>query len=272
LKILVTAKRIPDPDEHLKFAGNALDTSAAKWVPNAFDEYAVETALRLAEKAGTADRIAEVIVLSVCPQDKRQHVTQFLAMGANRAVVVDADDTALDAQSIAKIVAAVFRKEGCDLLVAGKLSQDTEGNEVAQRVAGLLGLPQATFAATLTWDRDGNAIQVAREVEDGVETKRVPLPAVVSVDLRIVLPKSVHNGLTPADHAYQEGPRLASLRGITMAKTKKVEVLAPAALGVDVGSQVEARSVVAPPKRQAGAKVQSVEDLVEKLVTEAKVL
>ncbi len=273
MKILVTVKRIPDPDENLKFAGNAIDTSSSKWVPNAFDEYAVETALRLAENVGNKkERLAEVIVLSVCPKDKRQHVTQFLAMGADRGVIVDADDTAMDTQSVAKLVAEVFKREQCDLLVAGKLSQDTESNELAQRVAGLLDLPQAAFAATMSWNRDGNALSVDREVDDGVETKQLPLPAVVSVDLRIVLPHSVHNGVTPDDHKYQEGARLASLRGITMAKRKKVAIHTPADLGVEPSANLTFAELVAPPSRQAGQLVESPQALVEKLATEAKVL
>ena len=269
MKILVTVKRIPDPDENLKFAGGAIDTSSSKWVPNAFDEYAVETALRLAEHVGGSKRLAEIVVLSICPAAQRQHVTQFLAMGADRGIVVDADDTQMDAQSVAKLIAGVFKKEQCDLLISGKLSQDTESNEVAQRVAALLDLPQATFAATVKWDQSGNTIDVAREVEDGVETKRVPLPAVLSVDLRIVLPHSVKNG---ASHAYQEGPRLASLRGITMAKRKKVDVLEPGDLGVDAGLSVQTSGITPPPARSAGQIVESPEQLVDKLVTEAKVL
>lgn len=272
MKILVTVKRIPDPDESLKFAGNAIDTSSSKWVSNAFDEYAVEAALRLSEHIGGKDRLAEVIVLSVCPQGKRQHVTQFLAMGADRAVIVDAEETALDAQTVAKCVAEVARREGCELVVLGKLSQDTESNEVAQRVAALLDLPLAAFAATLRWNRDAKAITVGREVDDGVETKTLPLPAVVSVDLRIVLPASVKNGATPDDHKYSEGARLASLRGITMAKRKKVDVLTPAALGVAPTAHVTYAGITAPPKRAAGQIVDSPETLVHKLVTEAKVL
>jgi electron transfer flavoprotein beta subunit len=273
LKILVTVKRIPDPDENLKFANGAIDTSSVKWVPNEFDLYAVETALRLAEVVGGGNkRLAEVIAVSVCPAASRQHLTTLLAMGADRGVVVDADDTGLDAQRVAELVAAVFKKEGADLLIAGKLSQDTESNEVAQRVAGLLGVPQATFAATVDWDQAGNAVTVTREVDDGVETKRVPLPAVISCDLRVVLPHSVKNGETKADHAYQQGPRLASLRGITMAKRKQVDVLEPGALGVELGSNVSNAGVNPPPARHGGQIVESVEQLVEKLTTEAKVL
>lgn len=272
MKILVTVKRIPDPDENLKFQGGAIDTSSTKWVPNEFDQYAVETALRLAEDAKTKKRIAEVVVLSVCPAASRQHLTTFLAMGADRGVVVDSDDTAMDSQSVSKLIAGVFKKEAADVLIAGKLSQDTEGNEVAQRVAGLLGVPQATFAATVEWEQSSNAMIVSREVDDGVETKKIPTPAVVSCDLRVVLPTSVKNNVSPADHTYQEGPRLASLRGITMAKRKKVEVLKPEDLSVAPTLAVKQTQVDPPAARQAGQIVESAEQLVEKLVGEAKVL
>ncbi|MCA9649959.1 MAG: electron transfer flavoprotein subunit beta/FixA family protein [Myxococcales bacterium] len=273
MKILVTVKRIPDPDENLKIAGGAIDTSSSKWVPNAFDEYAVETALRLAENVSDKKaRLAEVVVLSICPKGQRQHITQFLAMGADRGIVVEADDTAMDSQTVAKLIAAVFKKEGCDLLIAGKLSQDTESNEVAQRVAGLLDLPQAAFAATLRWDSAAGSLSVAREVDDGVETKNLPLPAVISVDLRIVLPTSVHNGASPDDHKYQEGARLASLRGITMAKRKKVDAYSPADLGVEPTAKLRYAEITPPPARAAGQIVDSAQALVDKLASEAKVL
>ncbi|MEZ4383266.1 MAG: electron transfer flavoprotein subunit beta/FixA family protein [Nannocystaceae bacterium] len=272
MKILVTVKRIPDPDEALKFTGGGLDYSSHKRVPNAFDEYAVETALRLAEKVGGRDRQAEVVVLSICPAGQRQHVTQFLAMGADRGVVVDVEEDTLDTIAVSKAIAAVVKKEGADLLIAGKLSQDNEGNQVAQRVAGLLGAPQACFAANLTWDQGAKTITVGREVDDGVETKKLPLPAVVSVDLRIVLPQSVKNGATPDSHAYQEGPRLASLRGITMAKRKKVATYSLADLGVSSGGTEQDVGIAAPPARAAGQIVGSVEELFEKLTKEAKVI
>lgn len=272
MKILVTVKRIPDPDENLKFADGGLDYSSSKWVPNAFDEYAVETALRLAEVPGTKDRLAEVVVLSVCPQGQRQHVTQFLAMGAERGVVVDANDEELDTAALSKLIAKVAEKEAADLVILGKLSQDNEGNQVGQRVAALLDRPQACFAAEVEWDKEAGNLTVSREVDDGVEVKKVPVPAVITVDLRVVLPKSVRNGVTPADHAYQEGPRLASLRGITMAKRKKVEVVSPGDLGVSSAGGEQTVTINRPPQRQAGQIVGSVDELVEKLATEAKVL
>ena len=272
MKILVTVKRIPDPDASLKFANGALDTSSLKWVPNAFDEYAVETALRLAEVVGKNDRLAEVVVLSICPGDQRQHITQFLAMGADRGIIANANPDELDTIAVAKTIAEVFKRESCDLLIAGKLSQDNEGNQVAQRVAGLLNLPQACFAAGVTWNREAKTVDVSREVDDGVETKRIPLPAVVSVDLRVVLPKSVKNGATPDTHAYQEGPRLASLRGITMAKRKPIDVLNLADLGVKSGGSEKTESITPPPSRKAGQRVASVDELFTKLTKEAKVI
>jgi electron transfer flavoprotein beta subunit len=272
-KILVTVKRIPDPDESLKFTDGGLDLSSVKWVPNAFDEYAVETALRLAEDVGNKkNKLAEIIVLSICPQKQRQHMTQFLAMGADRGVIVDADDSTLDTQTVAKVVAKVAQDEGVDMVITGKLSQDNEGNQVGQRVAGLLGWPQACFAAEIDWDRDNNALAVGREVDDGVETKKMPLPGVITVDLRVVLPTSVRNGLNPADHKFTDGPRLASLRGITMAKRKKVAVKSLGDLGIEASAQETTVAINKPPERAAGQMVGSVEELVEKLATEAKVL
>jgi electron transfer flavoprotein beta subunit len=271
-KILVTVKRIPDPDESLKFTAGGLDLSSVKWVPNAFDEYAVETALRLAEDVIKKTKLAEIVVLSICPEKQRQHVTQFLAMGADRAVIVDVDDAEFDTGDIAKVIAKVAQKEGVDLVITGKLSQDNEGNQVGQRVAALLGWPQASFAAEIDWQPAANAMVVSREVDDGVERKRVPLPAVVTVDLRVVLPTSVRNGASPPDHKFTDGPRLASLKGITMAKRKKVDVLTPAELGVERRETETTVAVQKPAARKAGQMVGSVDELVEKLVTEAKVL
>ncbi|NVB43213.1 electron transfer flavoprotein subunit beta/FixA family protein [Pseudenhygromyxa sp. WMMC2535] len=272
-KILVTVKRIPDPDESLKFTGGGLDLSSVKWVPNAFDEYAVETALRLAEDVGNKkNKLAEIIVLSICPEKQRQHVTQFLAMGADRGVVVDANDADFDTAAIAKMIAKVAQDEGVDMVITGKLSQDNEGNQVGQRVAALLGWPQACFAAEVDWDQGASSLSIAREVDDGVETKKVPTPAVLTVDLRVVLPTSVRNGVNPADHKFTDGPRLASLRGITMAKRKKVKVVSPSDLGVESAGGEKTAAINKPPERAAGQIVGSVAELVEKLSSEAKVL
>src|SRR5690606_12098503 len=183
----------------------------------------------------------------------------------------DADDSQLDTVAVSKLIAAVVEKEQPDLVITGKLSQDNEGNQVGQRVAALTNRPQASFAATVNWPKGENHIVVEREVDDGVETKKVPFPAVLTVDLRVVLPQSVKNGVTAADHAYQEGPRLASLRGITMAKRKTVDTFTPADLGVENMGNEKTTAVNKPPERAAGQMVSSVEELVEKLASEAKV-
>jgi electron transfer flavoprotein beta subunit len=272
VKILVTVKRVPDPEMKPKFKGQALDLSGANWVVNTFDEYAVETALRLTEKGETGERIGEVVVLSIGPKDAAQQVRAALAMGADRAILVDATDEALDSDSVARIVAAVVKKESPDLLLMGKQAVDGDTNQVGQIVAGLLGWPQATFAASVELAADEKSITVAREVDAGVETKRIPLPGVVTVDLRIIAPKGVKNNKTADSHAYAEGPRYASLKGIMAAKKKKLEELPLASLGVTAAPRVKWTTVDAPPARKAGIKVADVNELIKRLHDEAKVL
>src|SRR5262249_22149513 len=135
-----------------------------------------------------------------------------LAMGADRGIQVEATDEALDSEVVAKSLKALVEKEKPDLIVMGKLAADSESNDVGQRLAGYLGLPQATFACTVELTDGGKAVNVGREVDGGVELKKVALPAVVTVDLRIVLPEAVKSGKGGA--AYAEGPRYASLKGI----------------------------------------------------------
>ena len=212
MKILVTLKRVPDPEQKLKFKGSALDLAGANWVPNQFDEYAVETALRLTENASAGGaRDGEVVVASLGPKDVQQQLRSALAMGADRAILVEASDDQLDAEVVARTVAKLVEQEKPDLLLMGKLAADSESNQAGQLAAGYLGWPQATFAATIEVVDGGKALHVAREVDSGVETKKVPLPAVVTVDLRIIAPHAVKNGKTAADHAYPDGPRYASL-------------------------------------------------------------
>jgi electron transfer flavoprotein beta subunit len=273
LKILVTAKRVPDPEQKVKVKDGALDLSGANFVVNPFDEYAVETALRLTEKVnGAAKRSGEVVVLGIGPKDMSQQLRSCLAMGADRAILVDGTDDTLDSDQVARIVKAVYEREKPDLLLMGKQTVDGDNNQVPQLVAGYLGLPQACFACEVELASDKQSLQVTREIDGGTETKKLPLPSVISVDLRIVLPQSVKNNETPATHSYPEGPRYASLKGIMQAKKKKLEQLDASALGVDATPRVKVVSVEAPPERQAGIKVESVEDLVAKLQNEAKVL
>lgn len=273
MKILVTAKRVPDPEQKVKIKADSLDLAGANFVVNPFDEYAVETALRLTEKADNASaRLGEVVVLGIGPKDMSQQLRSCLAMGADRGILVDGQDDALDSEQVARIVKAVFEREKPDLLLMGKQTVDGDNSQVPQLVAGYLGLPQACFACQIELEKDKRSLTVVREIDGGTETKRLPLPAVVSVDLRIVLPQSVRNNETPAGHAYAEGPRYASLKGIMQAKKKKLDQIDMASLGVSPAARVKVTSVAAPPERKAGIKVESVDQLVEKLKGEAKVL
>ncbi len=272
MKILVTVKRVPDPEMRPKFKGNGLDLSGATWVVNTFDEYAVETALRLNEKADSGEKLGETIVLSIGPDDVSMQIRNALAMGADRAVRVDATDETLDADSVARIVAKVVEREKPDLLLLGKQAVDGDSNQVGQIVAGLLGWPQATFAATLEAAPDGKSVTIGREVDAGLELKQVPLPAVVTCDLRSILPGAVKNGKTPASHVYSEGPRYASVKGIMAARKKEIKATPVADLGVTLMPKVTWVGVDAPPARKAGIKVADVPELIKRLHDEAKVL
>jgi electron transfer flavoprotein beta subunit len=272
VKILVPLKRVPDPEQKVKLKGQELDLSQASWVLNTFDEYAVETALRLVENAATGERSGEVVVASIGPKEVSQQLRSALAMGADRAVLIGGDDAQLDSFAVAKIICKLVEQEKPDLLLLGKQTPDGENNQVGQLCAGYLGWPQATFAGSIQITEGGKALVVGREVDAGIESKQVPLPAVVTVDLRIVLPSAVKNGVTPESHHYEEGPRYASLKGIMAAKKKELKELAASDLGVSAAVRTKVSSVEAPPPRKAGTKVKDVAELVDKLHNEAKVL
>jgi electron transfer flavoprotein beta subunit len=194
-------------------------------------------------------------------------------MGADRALLIAGDDAALDAMAVARILAAVVAREKPDLVVLGKQTVDGDSNQVGQMLAGLLGWPQATFLASIALAADGKSATVTREVDAGVEEKRVRLPAVVTVDLRIIGKKAVRNAaLAGADAEWEETQRYASLKGIMAAKKKEIKDVTLAELGVDAASTMKVKGYEAPPVRKAGAKVASVDELVAKLHNEAKVL
>ena len=273
MKILVTCKRVPNPEQKLKFGGGKIDLAAATWQLNTFDEYAVETALRLTEAGKGGARSGEVVALSIGPKDVQQQLRGVLAMGADRAILVAGDDAALDAWAVARVVEAVVEREKPDLVVLGKQAVDGDSNQVGQILAGLLGWPQATFLASMRLAADGKSATVTREVDAGVEEKRVRLPAVVTVDLRIIGKKAVRaEGLAGADAEWDESPRYASLKGIMAAKKKEIKEVTLAELGVDAAPTMKVNAYEAPPQRQAGVKVASVEELVAKLHNEAKVI
>lgn len=276
MKILVTAKRIPDPAQKVKIKDNHIDQSAANWQLNQFDEYAVEAALRLTEDGAAPAQRGQgadiVTVLSMGPSDVQQQLRGALAMGADKAIRIDAKDEELDASLVAHALQKIVARDQPDLVLMGKLAADNEGNDVGQRLAALLGWPQATFACSIEVTDGGKALLVGREVDNGVEIKKVRLPAVVTVDLRIIAPHAVKNGRTAPTFAYPEGPRYASLKGIRAAKDKPIETLTLQALGVSSGLKVKTQKVELPPARQAGKKLGSVAELVEKLHSEAKVI
>jgi len=273
VKILVTAKRVPDPEQKVKLKGNELDQSATNWQLNQFDEYAVETALRLTENASAGNaRDGEVTVVSIGPKDVQQQLRSTLAMGADKAVLVAGEDAELDAEVVARTVQKLAERDKPDLILMGKLAADSEANDAGQRLAGYLGWPQATFAGTIEVTDGGKALLVGREVDAGLETKKVTLPAVVTVDLRIVAPHAIKNGKTAKDHAYAEGPRYASLKGIMAAKKKPMDVKKLSDYGIALEQQVKEIGVELPPPRAAGQFVPDVATLVKKLADEAKAL
>jgi electron transfer flavoprotein beta subunit len=273
VKILVPCKRVPNPDLKLKVANGSVDLAGSTWQVNPFDEYAVEAALRLTEKGKGGERVGEVVVVSIGPKDTSAQMRQLLAMGASRAILINGDDSALDADLVARILRAVVDAEKPDLVLMGKQAVDGDDNQVGQILAAKLGWPQATFLASIVMAADGKSATVTREVDAGVEERRVRLPAVLTVDLRIVGKKAVrHDGLAPATAEWEDTQRLASLKGIMAAKKKELKEITAESLGISGGILVKTLRHEAPPVRKAGVKVASVEELVAKLHNEAKVI
>jgi len=265
LKILVTAKRVEDPESKIKVRpdGGGIVTDGVNYKMNPFDEIAVEEALRLKEKHG-----GEVVVASIGGDKSATEIRAALAMGADRGILVR-HDGALDPVIVSAIIAKVVELEKPDLCVLGKQSIDDDQNQVGQYLAERLGVGQATFASKneslesdaeqkkvpgLELSADGKSLTVVREVDGGVETLEVKLPAVVTTDLRL------------------NKPRFASLPGIMKAKKKELKELAAASLGVDLAPKVVVKKLGEPPARKGGVKVADVDELWKKLHEEAKVL
>jgi electron transfer flavoprotein beta subunit len=272
VKILVPLKRVPDPAQKTKLKDGAIDLTGATWIVNTFDEYAVETALRLLENGETNQRQGgEIIVVSLGPADAAKEIRTALAMGADRAIHVVTDETAIDSLIVVKVLAKIVEAEKPDAIIMGKQAVDGDANQVGQMLAGKLGWPQATFAASI--EKQGDGFVVGREVDGGVEYKKVPTPSVITVDLRIVASKAVKNGVTPDSFSYSgEGARLPSLKGIMAAKKKPMEVKKLADYGAEAQPKIKELSVTLPPPRAAGQIVADIPTLVKKLAEEAKVL
>jgi len=249
MKILVPVKRVVDYNVKIrvKSDGTGVETANVKMSMNPFDEIAVEEAIRLRE-AGTA---TEIIAVSVGVQQCQETIRTALAMGADRGVLVQTDEE-LQPLAVAKVLKAVIDKEAPQVVILGKQAIDDDSNQTGQMLAALLGWSQATFASKIEIS-DGGA-DVTREVDGGLETIHVKLPMVVTTDLRL------------------NEPRYASLPNIMKAKKKPIDPMTPADLGVDVAPRLSVLSVVEPPKRKEGVKVEDVAELVQKLRNEAKVI
>jgi electron transfer flavoprotein beta subunit len=268
-------KRVPDPTQKAKIKDGHIDLTGASWIVNTFDEYAIETALRLLENGADNTRLpgAELVVVSLGPDDAAKEIRTCLAMGADRAIHVVCTDLEIDSLVVVKVLQAVIAAEKPDLVVMGKQAVDGDANQVGQMLAAKLGWPQATFAASIELSADKAALTVGREVDGGVEYKKVPIQSVVTVDLRIVAPRAVKNGVTPESHNYSgEGARLPSLKGIMAAKKKPMVVAKLADYGAAPTPAIKEQSVTLPPPRAAGQIIADIPTLVKKLADEAKVL
>jgi electron transfer flavoprotein beta subunit len=246
MKVLVAVKRVIDFNvkPRVKMDGSGVDLANVKMSMNPFDEIAVEEAIRLKEK-GVA---TEIVAVSIGPQKAQETLRTALAMGADRAILVLTPDdigSEVEPLGVAKIFAKIAAEEQPQLIILGKQAIDDDNNATGQMLAALLGWPQGTFASKV--EPGADSVEVTREVDGGLETVRLKLPAVVTTDLRL------------------NEPRYASLPNIMKAKSKPLVTKSPDELGVDISRRLETLKVAEPPKRQAGVKVGSVDELIGKL-------
>jgi electron transfer flavoprotein beta subunit len=242
MKILVPVKRVIDYNvkPRVKSDGTGVDLANVKMSMNPFDEIAVEEAIRLKEK-GVA---TEIVAVSVGPAKAQETLRTALAMGADRAILVQTDDE-VEPLAVAKILKGIADEEGPGLVILGKQAIDDDSNQTGQMLAALMGRPQGTFASEVTVD--GDSVTVKREVDGGLETVKLALPAIVTTDLRL------------------NEPRYASLPNIMKAKSKPLANKTPADYGVDTAPRLKTLKVSEPPVRQAGVKVADVDALVAKI-------
>jgi electron transfer flavoprotein beta subunit len=275
MKILVAVKRVADPENLNKVKVSpqgGVDAAGLEQKASPYDEYALETALRLTENsANPKQRLGEVVVVTLGPKTAEQMLRAMLGTGADRAIRVEAADEALDGDTVARALKAIVANEKPDLVLLGYQQAEHESNEVGQMLAEHLGWPQATSARSIQ-SEDDKALLVGREIEGGIAQLRVTLPAVVTVLDKIVHPKSVQSKHTPATHTYQDGVRFAALMAIMAAKKKPLAESKLADLVPDAATKVRYTKAELPPKRSAGVKVKDVKELVTKLRTEAKVI
>ena len=249
MKVLVAVKRVVDFNVkvRVKADNTGVETANVKMSMNPFDEIAVEAAVRLKE-AGSA---TEIVAVSCGVQACQETLRTALAIGADRAILVETNEE-LQPLAVAKLLKAICQKESPQLVILGKQAIDDDSNQTGQMLAALLGWPQATFASKI--ELTGGGAKVTREVDGGLETISIKLPAVVTTDLRL------------------NEPRYVTLPNIMKAKKKTLETLKPEALGVDVAPRLQTLKVVEPAKRKAGVKVADAKALVDKLRNDAKVI
>jgi electron transfer flavoprotein beta subunit len=249
MKILVPVKRVVDFNVKIrvKSDGSGVELTNVKMSMNPFDEIAVEEGLRLRE----AGKASEIVIVSIGPQQVQETIRTALAMGADRGILVKTD-AGVEPLAVAKILKGVVEEEKPELVILGKQAIDDDSNQVGQMLAALLGWPQGTFASKVVLE--GGEAVVTREVDGGLQTVRLKMPAIVTTDLRL------------------NEPRYASLPNIMKAKKKPIAERAPDNYGVDVAPRLEVLGTAEPVRRQAGIKVTSVADLVGKLKNEAGIL
>ncbi len=248
MRVLVPVKRVIDYNVKIRVKpdGSGVDLANVKMSMNPFDEIAVEEAVRLKEKG----KITEIVAVSIGPAQAQETIRTALAIGADRGILVTQEGA--EPLAVAKILKALVEKEGAELVILGKQAIDDDSNQTGQMLAALLGWGQATFASKV--ELGDGTVTVTREVDGGLETDELKLPAIVTTDLRL------------------NEPRYASLPNIMKAKKKQLDTVTAADLGVDAGQRLKTLKVVEPPKRGAGVKVASVQELVDKLKNEAKVI
>jgi electron transfer flavoprotein beta subunit len=254
MKILVPVKRVIDSNVkvRVKADNTGVDLTNVKMAVNPFDEIAVEEAVRLKEKKVAT----EIIAVSIGPDKAQEQLRTAMAIGADRGILVKTDAPTdlggVEPLAIAKILKAIVEQEKPDLVIMGKQSIDDDSNQTGQMLAALLGWPQATFASKV--EPGAGSAKVTREIDGGLETLEVKLPGIITTDLRL------------------NEPRYAKLPDIMAAKKKPLAIVEPASLGVDLSPRLQVVKVTEPAKRKGGIKVKSVDELVDKLKNEAKVL
>lgn len=251
MKILVTVKRVPDPETTIRVKpdGSGIVTDNIKYVINPFDEIAIEEALRIKEKLGKG----EVILASIGAKVVSEQLRTGLAMGADRALLVVCEQE-LDSLGVARVVGKLVEKENPDLVLMGKQAIDDDANQAGQMLAALLAWPQATFASKVDLSAEQKSVQVTREVDGGLETVGFSLPGIITTDLRL------------------NEPRYASLPGIMKARKKEIKEISVAELGADIAPRLKVQKMDPPAKKEGGKKVETVQQLLHVLHTEAKVL